>query len=308
MLPQGVLLPAPDLAHSGVVHDDWRSYLRGFPVGARILDIAAGIGALSLLAKEVSRAQARRFEVHSLDQAATLTAEPLLLDGIRFHARRYDKCTSFEDGYFDAINAQWAPPDGDTVAPHLPELRRILKPGGRARFMFHALGGAVLEQCQGRMSAVHAVLNEFHLLDHARHMFQVAFTQETALRRDPVQAAMLALDSHRCYAEAVERMRAWSPGTPNPQGAEQVLQVIANCWERRAGMTYAEIMAHLDAVQADLYAADARLRATCALAVDETRAHRIGRLFKAAGFNKVKVRPFQDPRSGSLLAWDIQVA
>jgi len=305
MLPQGVLLPAPDLAHSRVVHESWRDYLRGFPAGARILDIAAGIGAISLLAQEVSRIQARNFEVHSLDQAATLAAEPLLLDGIHFHARRYDKSTSFEDGYFDAINAQWAPPDGDTVAPRLAELRRILRQGGRARFMFHALGGAVHQQCQGRSDAVEALLGEFRLLEHARHMFEVAFTQETALRRDVVNAAMLVMDSHRRYAEAVERVRAWNPGTPNPQGAEQVVQVIANCWERRASMSYAEIKSHLDSVEADLRSAQARLQATCALAVDETRAHRIGRLFKAAGFAKVKVWPFREPETGSLLGWEL---
>jgi len=53
-------------------------------------------------------------------------------------------------------------------------------------------------------------------------------------------------------------------------------------------------------------AAETRMRSACALAVDETRAHRIGRLFKSSGFESVKVRPFKSAEA--LLGWDIQIA
>ena len=297
---------APDLGHSQAVHDSWREYFHALPAGARLLDVAAGIGAVALIAQEISRQGGRGFEVHSLDQASTFNAEPLLLDGIRFHSRRYDRSTPFADGYFDAVSAQWAPPDDGAAVSGVTELRRILKPGGRARFMFHALGGAAHAQCQGRIAAIRTLLEEFRLLDHARHMFEVAFTQETALRRDVVQAAMLALDSQRRYAEAVESVSRWSSSTPNPKALDQILQLIAACWEQRGRMSYAEISAHLDQLEAEMRAAEARMHGACALAVDETRAHRIGRLFKSHGFGRVKVRPFQ--ADGALLGWDIQVA
>jgi len=224
---------APDLGHSQVVHDSWREYFRALPVGARLLDVAAGIGAVALIAQEVSRNRNRGFEVHSLDQASTFNAGPLALDGIRFHSRRYDRSTPFEDGYFDAVSAQWAPPEDGAAASGIAELRRILKPGGRARFMFHALGGAAHAQCQGRIDAIRKLLNEFRLLDHARHMFEVAFTQETALRRDVVRTAMLALESQQRYADAVEKISHWNVGTPNPKAVEQIFQLIGSCWEQR---------------------------------------------------------------------------
>ncbi len=301
-------LPAPDLGHSEVVHDSWRDYFRSLPAGARLLDIATGIDALSLIAREVSRERSRGFEVHSLDQASTLNAPPLVLDGIRFHARRYDETTPFDDAYFDAVTGQWAPPDDGTAASGLMELRRILKPGGRARFIFHAAGGATYEQCLGRIQAVDMLLGEFQLLAHARRMFEVAFTHETALRRDVLRSALLAFESQRRYLDAVQQMRMWNPGTPNPKAAEQVVQLIDSCWQRRQVLSLAEIMAHLDRLEERLRAAQARLRAVCALAVDETRAHRIGRLFKAAGFDNVKVRPFRLPVEDLLLGWDLVAA
>lgn len=304
----GFTPPAPDLSHSDVVHDSWRDYFRGLPAGARLLDIASGIGPLSLLAQEVSRERIRGFELHSLDQASTLSAPPLLLDGIRFHARRYDQTTPFDEGFFDAVSGQWLAPEEDTAASGLAELRRILKPGGRVRFLFHAVGSAAYEQCQGRIQAVDALLGEFQLLERARHMFEVAFTYETALRRDPVRAVMLALSSQGEYHKAVELMRLWSPGTPNPKAAEQVVQLIDSCWQRRQVMTLAEITAHLDRVEERLRAAQLRMRAVCALAVDETRAHRIGRLFKAAGFASVKVRALKLPLEDALLGWDLLAA
>jgi hypothetical protein len=298
--------PSPDLGHSEVVHDGWRDYFCRLPFGARMLDIAAGIGPLSLLAREVSREHSRSFELHSLDQASTLNAPPLMLDGIQFHAHRYDETTPFEDGYFDAVNGQWLAPEEGTAVSGLAELRRILKAGGRARFLFHAVSGATWEQCQGRVRAVDSLLDDFRLLDHAREMFEVAFTQETALKRDAVRAAMLAMESQGRYHQAVARMREWNPGTPNPKAAEQVVQLIDGCWERRQVLKMAEIIAHLDRLEERLRGAQARLRAVCALAVDETRAHRIGRLFKASGFEHVRVRPFLMPIKDILLGWELE--
>ena len=298
---------APDLAHSRVVHDSWREYFRMLPIGARLLDIAAGIGAVALIAQEVSRGRARGFEVHSLDQASTFSAEPLELDGIRFHARRYDRSTPFEDAYFDAVSGQWAPPDDGTATSGIAELRRILKPGGRARFMFHALGGVTHSQCLGRSRAIGQLLDEFHLLEHARRMFEVAFTQETALRRDVVHAAMQALDSQQRYADVAEQVSDANRDAPNPRGAQQVLQLISGCWEQRARMSYPEITAHLDSLEAELRAAQSRMHAACALAVDETRVHRIARLFRSSGFGDVKVRPFR-ASDHALIGWDLTAA
>ena len=297
---------ASDLAHSHAVHDSWRTYFRALPVGARLLDVAAGIGAVALIAQEVSRQGAYRFEVHSLDQASTFNAEPLVLDGIRFHSRRYDRRTPFADGYFDAVSAQWAPPDDGAAASGIAELRRILKPGGRARLMFHALGGAAHVQCLGRSDAIRRLLGEFGLLEHARHMFEVAFTQETALKRDAVHAATLALESQQRYADAVARISAWNQGTPNPKAVEQILQLIGGCWEQRRHMRYDEITAHLDQLETELRAAESRMRSACDLAVDETRAHRIARLFRSSGFSSVKVQAFRAQQA--LLGWELQAA
>lgn len=304
----GPPLAAQDFPHSRMLNDHWRGYFRGLPVGSRLLDIAPGIGTLALLAQEVSRSAERGFEIHGLDQASTLNAEPLALDGMRFHACRYDRRTPFANGYFDMITVQWARPEEGAAASGLAELRRILKPGGRLRAMYHALGGTAHEQCQARSRAVDTLLDEFQLLRRARQMFEVAFTQETALKRDVVRAAMLAMESQRSYTAAAEQVALWSRGTPNPKAALQVLQLIGDCWEHRQSLPLAEIMAQLDRVEADLRAVQLRMRAVCALAVDETRVHRIGRLFKAAGFSEVKVRPFRDPGEDGLLAWDLQAA
>lgn len=303
-LPDAALsLPAADLEHSDRVHASWLRHFRTLPSGARILDIAMGIGPVALIARQVSREEQRDFELHSLDRAATLSAAPLVLDGIAFHACRYDETTPFADGYFDAVGGQWlAPEEGGCLG----ELRRVLKSGGHARFMFHAADGAAHRLCQVRLQAIGALLDEFQLIAHARHMFEVAFTQETALRRDLLRAAMLALDSQQRYIDAAAGFRAWSRGIPNAQAGEQVLQHITRCWERRGDMTLAQANAQLDRLEERLRAAEARMRAVCALALDEAEAQRIGGLFKTSGFASVRVRPLEE--AGLLLGWDLQAA
>ncbi len=303
----GVALNAADLGYAQVVHDSWRTCFRELPPGTRLLDIAPGIGSVALVAQEVSAARGGDLEVHGLDLASTFHAEPLTLNGIHFHARRYGSGTPFEDGYFGFIGMQWAPPDDGAAASGIGELRRILKRGGGLRLVFHALHGAAHRQCLGRVQAIDTLLDDVRLLEHARHMFEVAFTQETALKRDVLHAAVLAMASQQAYADAAQRLTELMQGTPNPKAAERILQVIADCWERRQTLALAAIHAQVDGMENDMRAAQARLRSACAAAVDETRVHRIGRLFKDAGFKKVRVKAFK-ALDESLIGWDLSAA
>lgn len=298
---------ATDLGHSPLVHDSWRSYFARFPAGARLLDIAPGIGAVALIAQEISQARGRGFEVHSLDQASTLSADPLDINGIRFHARRYDRSTPFADAYFDAISAQWAPPDDDTSLKGISELRRILKPGGWLRLMYHAHGGATHEQCLGRMQAVDTLLDKLRLLEHARAMFDAVFVIRSALAQDAVHSAMQALSTQQTYASTAQWARFLMRDTPNCKAGDQIFQLIDDCWEQRDSLDHSTISAHLDRVEGEMRAAQERMRAACALVVDETRVHRIGRLFQSAGFEQVKVTAFRDA-ANALVGWDLQAA
>lgn len=305
--PQPASLVGVDLRHSSVISESWRDYFRGFRPGARLLDIAAGISPVAVIASEVSHQDGRDFEIHGLDQSATLLDTPLDLNGIHFHAFSYNDEIEFQDGYFDGITGQCMPPEAEAMTI-LAELRRILSVGGRARFTFHAMHGAIYTQCAERIRAVDEFLDDIRLLEHARHMFAVAFTQETALRRDPVHAAMQLMGAQQRYAAAAETVVGWTRGTPNPAASEKVLALIADCWARRHDMPLADILGRFDRLEMRLRATQTRMRAICALAVDETRMHRIGRLFKASGFKDVKVKPLTVPSDKTLIGWDLLAA
>lgn len=307
----GLAMPVPllgaDMSYSNAIRDSWREHFRAFSRGARLLDIAAGIGAVAVIASEISHEDDRCFEIHSLDQTATLLDSPLDLNGIRFHASGYNEQTDFADGYFDGVSGQCLLPDAEAAAT-LAELRRVLATGGNARFMFHALHGVTYERSMRRVQAVDTFLGELRILEHARHMFIVAFTQETARRRDPVHAAMLSLGAQQRYAEAAAEAELWTRGTPNPGAGEEVLAMIAGCWDRRHAMRLPDILARFDRLEQRLRATQARMRTICALAVDETQMHRIGRLFKSSGFRDVKVKRLTAPDDGAVIGWDLLAA
>lgn len=305
--PQPASLVGVDMRHSSIISESWRNYFRSFRPGARLLDIASGISPVAVIASEVSHQDGRDFEIHGLDQSATLLDTPLDLNGIHFHAFSYDDEIGFQDGYFDGITGQCMPPETEAMAI-LTELRRILSVGGRARFTFHALHGAIYEQCAERIRAVDEFLDDIQVLEHARHMFTVAFTQETALKRDPVHAAMQLMGAQQRYAAAAETVLDWKRGTPNPAAGEKVLALIADFWARRHDMPLADVLARFDRLEMRLRATQTRMRAICALAVDETRMHRIGRLFKASGFKDVKVKPLTAPNDKTLIGWDLLAA
>ena len=174
--------------------------------------------------------------------------------------------------------------------------------------MFYAQGGAAHCHSLARIHGIETFLEEFRVLEHARRMFTVAFTHETALRKDLVHSAMLTLDAQQRYAEAVDRVQAWVATAANPKASLQVLGLIDRCWERRAELELADVLQQLDRVEGVIRNTHARLLTVCALAMDETGVHRLGRVFKAAGFSSVKVKSLTAPGDGVLLGWDLLAA
>ena len=65
---------ATDFGQSQAVHDSWRAYIARLPAGARLLDIASGIGPLALIARPFGSCGFREVKVRPFraDDAALI--------------------------------------------------------------------------------------------------------------------------------------------------------------------------------------------------------------------------------------------
>ena len=153
--------------HSGCQVAPWRTSMQSgkSPAGAR----AAAVGsmrtrsrAVALLTAATGAARGAHWEIHGVDAAAI---DPLrCLAGryrepaaaITFHPRTAMTDTPFAAGCFDLVAAQFAVEYGNPPRV-LDEVRRVLRPGGRAAFILHlqeseVVAGAAVELAQLRES------------------------------------------------------------------------------------------------------------------------------------------------------------
>lgn len=136
--------------YQGDLRAGWEGFFASFGQGSRVLDIGTGNGAIATIAAEVSRRDDLALDVHGadradIDPARTVKSNPDLISGIAFHPRASSEDLPFDDESVDGISAQFAFEYADHEAA-MSETRRILRPGGRARFVMHDHDSEVLRR------------------------------------------------------------------------------------------------------------------------------------------------------------------
>ncbi len=140
---------AYDTPGAGPPADFWRRELAALGGRARILDLGCGNGAVALLAAETAAARGARWEIHGVDRASIDPLRSLparyrdAAAAVTFHPGTSMARTPFDAGYFCLVTGQFAFEYGD---PSLiaAEVRRVLRPGGRAAFVIHLQESAVV--------------------------------------------------------------------------------------------------------------------------------------------------------------------
>ena len=172
----------------------WRRELAALGGRARVLDLGCGNGAVALLAAETAAAQEACWEIHGVDAAAIDPARTVSgryrepASAVTFHPGTSMSSTSFADGYFDLVAGQFALEYGDTPQV-LAEVRRVLRPGGRAVFIVHLQESAVVATARVELAQIEEVLAPGAVLDLARAVLAVSTGAVTARERSAAWSA-----------------------------------------------------------------------------------------------------------------------
>lgn len=281
------------------VRDSWLDFFGSLPDGARVVDIGTGNGALLLIAREAATAAGRRWEIHGTDLARIdpvhhVPGGQRLFEGVVFHPDTAAESLPFETDSVDAVTGQYALEYADMPAA-LAEAGRILRPGGRARFILHHADSIVVRNAHASLADAHYVLNEEHVLRALRRYLEAA-------RRSPTAARSAWQALAQSGARLQQRFRE-APGSPVLAMATDVLRRL---FDQHRAMTAAQVEAAMSAIDRELRTHVHRLKDLVAVARSASDMQDLCEHARKAGFDvQEPVAQFHD--IDKLVGWRVSM-
>lgn len=258
--------------YAGEVRGFWRAIVSTLPVGARLLDVATGNGALpALFIEDVP--DDRALQVDAVDLAAVqpawlATAPAAARERTRFHPGVRAESLPFADAAFDLAVSQFGLEYTDT-ARSVAELRRVVRPGGTVALVLHASESLIVRQAREELRHLAWMLDEAGLFDTGGKLCEalaLAATPEgiRRLEADPAAAALRA-SYNALMTQASDRAER----SPCPDVVVDAQQAIARALmaSRAAGSALAGQQL-LDAMVTQLRESQLRLRELVECALD----------------------------------------
>lgn len=143
-------ISASDKQKQKEIDDFWTGLYAQFPDEIASLDIGTGNGLLPSLAVTYANRQEYGWEIHGVDLADIDPVRDVpeaqdILDQVNFQGRIAAEDLPFEAGYFDLVTSQYAIEYSD-MSRSIPEMARVLKPGGIFCAVLHSHKSLVVSQ------------------------------------------------------------------------------------------------------------------------------------------------------------------
>ena len=140
----------------------WREFARNVASGGRVLDLGTGRG---YVLHEIG-AERSDLVLVGVDAVRSL---PLQHTGLHLRLGVSIEALPFADDEFDALCSQFGFEYSDVEAA-APEVARVLRPGGKLRFLIHHAQGIVVRQSARRKAALEWALDESGILEKAAEL------------------------------------------------------------------------------------------------------------------------------------------
>lgn len=295
--------------YQGAVADFWRGRFEGLADGSRVLDVATGNGAIALLALEAGDRLSRRIDVHGIDLADIAPDEqvgdPSLAESlkrIRFHGRTAAESLAFENDSFDMACSQFGLEYSD-MSRSIPELARVLRPGGRLAAIMHHADSVLLRATREELAQLDFVLNDVKLYLRARNLLRDMSDEG---RSGSVGRPSPKLQKkQRALQDAMQRIRQAAESSASPKmllGPARYVQEIFGALDQK---TPRELLGWLDEARRRVTANQRRLLDMTQAAKRETDLQEMRECLTNAGFGRVEHALFHR-EDGAILGWRVE--
>ena len=268
----------------------WQAFFDSLPDGASILDLCTGNGAIAVIAAASARRARKRFRIVAVDAADVNPYRHVKQHRDELAAIEFWPATPIERlpwpvASFDAVVSQYGIEYSD-LSLSLPELARVVAPGGRVRLVLHAAEGPVVQRSRRVIPEIDFLLHEIDLAGAAQRCLRAVAVVERQLDRSAdAQAAARAgvtafeealRETARLAADAVDRAMLWDAG-----------QMLTTIHQRRRQYDLAEAIGLVEQVRGEWRHHRARLVAQIDAAVTRVGRAELARMLKASGARQV---------------------
>lgn len=281
------------------VREAWSAFFADLPDSARILDIGTGNGAIPAIAVAAAAALGRRFEIDAVDLAQIdprrhVADADRLFAGVRFHGGASAESLPFEPASFDAVTGQYALEFMD-AAKALPELYRVLKPGGVAQFVLHHADSILLQNIHESLAHADLILDGTRVFRRFRRYLE-AERADRSRAQGPWQELVQAGD---------ELQRA-AKGAQQSMTLMLTLESLRSLFDMRGRRTAAAMAATIDRMEQDLRASVRRMQDVRAAARTQQDIAALVQAAQALGFEDIRFEA-QLFAGDKLVGWRLQL-
>jgi len=293
--------------YDGVVREFWLAEFSGLPVGAHILDIATGNGAIATLAAEFSSTFGKDFSIAATDLAEiseTLVIDPAgsrLRGNIDFHSHTPCEKQPFKESGFDFVSSQFGFEYSNT-GQTLKEVRRVLVPGGKFSAISHHEDSNLIKAALLELEVYQSALDELGLFRLLRKYLVAAdnmggSTQKLAKAKKQARPFSLRINA------AMDQFRQ---RYNDQQCAKEIVGAFVHLARNARNTEKTKLLSDIRAAEEEFRFARERLRDMVGASLGDEQIEALAHQARSEGFTSVKTRLLHG-EGGDLAGWQIQI-
>lgn len=286
--------------YGGCIAQAWRDFFSSLESRSRVLDLAAGNGAVALLGLEASDQDGLDLRIEACDAAQVDPSRSLpehadALGRIGFRGGIPAERLSYPDRRFDAVTSQYGIEYADWTRA-LKEVARVLKPGGAVMMICHATASSVYATTCRQLESLDA-LRQKDLPQRVRALLDSEAVGGAAHQENKRQFAEQAAKVMQALDRSAAADRVF---------IGQFLQRLGDIYQQRGFAGRQGTQDALDRLEQDLALHAARLQALVEAALDPQGVARFARAMAGAGLEITEHGALVDETDTSTLGWRFQ--
>lgn len=294
--------------YRSAIGEAWLGFFSALDDGSKVVDLCTGNGAVALFAAQLRQA-GKDLDIVAVDQAAIDPARHVsgaadLLGQVRFVPDVNVEQLPFADGSFDAVTSQYGIEYSD-LGKSRQEVARILRPGGRFRFVAHAAEGNPVAESVVAVREVDHLLETIGLVGAAERAYEAV----CAVERTPAAGAAAASAADRAFEEfcgALEKSAEYADTAADAPMIRNCAIVLFDAFEKRSHVSVDVLMQKAQEVRDRLLAHRHRSAAMIESALTLAEAGALADWFAAATGQPSECLP--SLVEGTLVGYSIQSA